>query len=199
MASIDMLIASALSNEIKKRLSHSELRKIEHQLFQTYGISIRQAIGQYPKLYQIITSCVQYNADRILQECLTKVYHLENTDSKFHMTIKDQKLASMLIDMIWDKDCREVLQQVMYEPMTISEILSSCNLAKTSGYRKINLMIRNGVLVSYETTKAADGRKIEKYRAVFDEAVIQMGQVTKVKLSIPRIFWESSSIFQTKA
>jgi len=57
--------------------------------------------------------------------------------------------------------------------LTIPQILSESKIPKTSGYRKIENLIINGLIV--ESGKVlSESKRISKYRCVFDELKIEM-------------------------
>ena len=57
--------------------------------------------------------------------------------------------------------------------LTTPQILSESKIPKTSGYRKIENLIINGLIV--ESGKVlSESKRISKYRCVFDEIKIEM-------------------------
>ncbi len=73
------------------------------------------------------------------------------------------------------------MNSVSDESKIISDILNKCKIPQTSGYRKINALIKNGLLIPDGTVVTQDGRKINKYKALFDNIKIN---IVKNKITI---------------
>jgi len=114
------------------------------------------------------------------------------------MTIKDKSLVKQILEMIGDKESRKILEQVANKPLVVPEILKICKLSKTSGYRKINNLNRNGYLVitGFELTNKK--RSVDKYTMFWEKIMIEIKEGTyMVKIKISMSVFNSSSIVQT--
>ena len=85
----------------------------------------------------------------------------------------------------------------MNQPYTIADIVEICKLPHTSGYRKVNALIDDGILIPREYITAHDGKKIAKYQTVFETILIAL-EKNKVVLCIlaSQEFIKQSSAFQ---
>jgi hypothetical protein len=73
----------------------------------------------------------------------------------------------------------------MNEPHIVSEVLSMCNLPQTSGYRKINSMISDGLLTIEGYITTSDGKRVNKYVSIFENIkidIVKNNVTVKVKL-----------------
>src|SRR3970040_302263 len=93
------------------------------------------------------------------------------------------------------KQTRKILICLFDNDLTIPQILSESKVPKTSGYRKIENLIINGLIL--ESGKIlSESKKISKYRCVFDEIKIEMvkNDIMVQAMINEKIFNESTSI-----
>lgn len=88
------------------------------------------------------------------------------------VTLEDSHLIEIILKSVGDEDKKRIINAVIDEPRIISEILDTSMIPRTSGYRKINALISDGVLIpqGYDTTH--DGKRVTKYKAIFDNISI---------------------------
>ena len=94
-------------------------------------------------------------------------------------------MAKIFLESFADDDKRNILEVSMDEPLTISDILLTCKIPQTSGYRKINYLIENGLLMVNGLTISIDGKKIHKYQTIFNNIKMDIEKkniVVKVQL-----------------
>lgn len=86
---------------------------------------------------------------------------------------------------------------VLGESRIISEILEIAKIPQTSGYRKVNALIDNGLLAVNGYVTTHDGKKVSKYKSIFENVTINIEKnkvVVKVLLAKESI--EKSSVIQ---
>lgn len=71
-------------------------------------------------------------------------------------------------------DKKNILNTILDKPKTISDILEITKLSKTSGYRKIKSLIDSGLLIVQGHSITSDGKKVNKYKSVFDNVTINI-------------------------
>ena len=113
------------------------------------------------------------------------------------IALEDSKLVELILRSVGDEDKKEIINAVMNQPHTIAEIVEICQLPHTSGYRKVNSLIDDGILIPREYITAHDGKRIAKYQAVFETLLIAL-EKNKVILCIlaSQEFMKQSSAFQ---
>jgi transposase len=100
--------------------------------------------------------------------------------------------------MVGDKESRKILEQVAKKPLSVPEILQICKLSKTSGYRKINNLNRNGYLVRTGFVFTSKKRTVDKYTMFWEKIIIEMKEGTYVvKMKISKKSFNNSSVIQT--
>ena len=78
----------------------------------------------------------------------------------------------IILKAIGDPDMRKILKAVWDTPKTTMEIKKECNISFSSCYRKINQMVKDGLLVENGFALAPDNKKAKKYQTSFDEVTI---------------------------
>ena len=173
MGGIDRLIAKALSQKIKQKLDEDKLKIIERNLFLEHGMSIKLSIEHFNKLNLVLKNILNLNIKKFENECLNEVIKIQRKGAKYSVRIIDQNLLDSLLVLCGDNETRQMLNCLFENELTIPQILSEAQIPKTSGYRKIENLIINGLIV--ESGKVlSESKRISKYKCVFDEIKIEM-------------------------
>ena len=72
--------------------------------------------------------------------------------------LENENLAKLVLATFADSDKRNIMNCTLDNPRTITEILDICRIPKTTGYRIINSMIENHLLIPKDRSKR--GRRI---------------------------------------
>ena len=157
-----------------------------------------QAVKDFHKLDSVLREFFGVNADEIETKSLLKVIELERTEKKEEwITIQDQELSKIFLDTLGDKDKKKILGTVLNKSLIVSDILKESKIPQTSGYRKINSMILNGILISNGFELSKDNKKIKKYETVFQNIKMDIqenGMIVKIQLK--KHLLTNSVIFQ---
>ena len=173
MGGIDRLISRSLSHKIKEKLDSDELKIIERKLFLEHGMSIKLSIEHFDKFDQVLKNILNINRKKFENDCINEVIKIKKIDDKYSVRIIDQKLIDSLLVLCGDSETRLMLNCLFDNELTTPQILSESKIPKTSGYRKIENLIINGLIV--ESGKVlSESKRISKYRCVFDEIKIEM-------------------------
>ena len=173
MAGIDRLIATSLSNVIKKKLDSNELKNIERKLFLEHGMSIKLSIEYFHKFSETLKNISNIDRKKFENECINKIIKIKKTDNDYSVKIIDQKLIDLMLELCGDSETRKIITCLFDNDLTIPQILKESKVPKTSGYRKIENLIINGLIL--ESGKVlSESKRISKYKCVFDEIKIEM-------------------------
>ncbi|MEX0911746.1 MAG: transcriptional regulator [Nitrosopumilaceae archaeon] len=185
MAGLDSLLAKSLGAAIEDNLGEQTLHKIDNRLFEKYGITINQAILDFQKLDSVLREFFGVGAEGLEKKIFENVCTLEKSKTKEEewMTVEDQFLSSVILEAFGDEDKKRILTALLEEPRIISEVLSICNIPQTSGYRKINWLIDNGLLITHGFITTNDGKRVNKYIPVFENIKINIVK-NKVTISV---------------
>ena len=88
------------------------------------------------------------------------------------VTLEDPNLIEIILKSVGDEDKKNIINAVIDEPLTISEILDVSMIPRTSGYRKINALISDGILIPQGFDTTHDGKRVITYKAMFDNISI---------------------------
>jgi len=175
MAGLDSLLAKSLGAAIEDNLGEDTLHKIDNRLFEKYGITINQAILDFQKLDGVLREFFGSEADGLEKKIFETVCTLEKskTSDQEWMTVEDQFLTRVILEAFGD-DRKEILTALLEQPRIISDVLSICKIPQTSGYRKINWLIDNGLLTIHGFITTPDGKRVNKYIPVFENIKINI-------------------------
>ncbi len=173
MAGIDRLISTSLSDIIKKKLDSNELKNIERKLFLEHGMSIKLSIEYFHKFSETLKNISHIDRKKFENECIDKIIKIKKTDKDYSVKIIDQKLIDLILELCGDSETRKIIICLFDNDLTIPQILNKSKVPKTSGYRKIENLIINGLIL--ESGKVlSESKRISKYKCVFDEIKIGM-------------------------
>ncbi len=174
MVGIDHLFADSLNQIIRENLGKQATKKIEDRLFEKFGISLTQAIEEFDKLDLVLREFFGKGADGLEKKFFENVFATKSKKSKSDWyTITDTRANQVILQAFGDPEKKRILESVSAKPKIIQDILKECKLAQTSGYRKINSLIDDGLLaVADQVVK--DNKKINKYMSVFSNLKINI-------------------------
>lgn len=173
MAGIDRLISTSLSNVIKKKLDSNELKNIERKLFLEHGMSIKLSIEYFHKFSKTLKNISNIDRKKFENKCINEIIKIKKTDKDYSVKIIDQKLIDLILELCGDSETRKIIICLFDNDLTIPQILKESKVPKTSGYRKIENLIINGLIL--ESGKVlSESKRISKYKCVFDEIKIGM-------------------------
>ena len=187
MVGVDNLIARSLHSVIQVNLSEQTIKKLDDRLIEKYGITLSQAVEDFQKLDDVLREFFGEGAigiERKIFESICTVSKTKNTAEEW-MTIRDSNIAKTVLEAFGDEDKKKIMSVLMNEPHIVSEVLSLCNLPQTSGYRKINSMISDGLLTVEGYITTPDGKRVNKYISIFENIkidIVKNNVSVKVKL-----------------
>jgi len=195
MVGLDRLLAKSLDSTIRDNLGDKTIQKIENRLFEKYGISLTQSIEQFSKLDAVLREFFGAGADGLEQKFLKSACNIKLIDGDRWVTLENQNLTKIILESFGDDDKKKILSTLNGESLIISQIIEKCNIPQTSGYRKINSLIDDGLLTVAGFVSMPDGKKVSKYRTIFDNVKIDIikNRIT-VSIHLAKKDFENSSI-----
>jgi hypothetical protein len=197
---LDNLLVPSLRKSIEENLGKDTLDKIEQRLMERHGLGLVQAIKNFSKFDSVLREFFGAGADGLEQKFLQKIISIEKIKQRESnwIQIKDPELSKIFLESFADQDKKAILGAVMDDPLIIAHILEYCKIPQTSGYRKINFLINNGLLVANGFELAHDGKKVKKYETVFDNIKVDIiKNEINVKVQLKKSLLGESSILQT--
>lgn len=195
---IDNLLVSSLRKQIEENLGTEKLEKIEERLIERHGINMVQAVKDFYKLDSVLREFFGASADEIETESLLNVIELEKTEKKEEwVTIQDSELSKIFLDTLGDDDKKKILGTVLNKTLIVADILKESKIPQTSGYRKINSMISDGILISNGFELSRDNKKIKKYETAFQNIKMDIEENSMiVKIQLKKHLITNSAILQ---
>jgi hypothetical protein len=195
MGGIDRLISNALLFEIKKKMDLELLHKVERELFLEHGMSIKLSIEHFQKFTSVLKKNSNLDVSKFERDCLDKIIRIKESNGKYFVTIINPILSDLILELFGEYDSRCIITTLLDKEYTIPQILKESKAPKTSGYRKIENMMINGLIV--ETGKVlSESKKISKLQCVFQEINldIKKGKTVVNGIISKKIMEKSSSV-----
>jgi hypothetical protein len=105
------------------------------------------------------------------------------------VTIKDKSIISLILHSYADEDKKKILNITANKPHIILDIISASKLPQTSSYRKINSLIKNGLLIPDGEVPRKYGKIVTKYVSLFENLEIN---IVKNDVSVKAKFSEDA-------
>ncbi len=173
MGGIDRLVSNALSAEIKKEMDMELLSKVERELFLEHGMSIKLSIEHFQKFISVLKKNSNLDINKFERDAIGKILKIKKIDQKYFVTILDSNLSDLILGFFGESDSRSIITTLLEKEFTIPQILKESKAPKTSGYRKIENMMINGLII--ETGKIlSESKKISKLQCVFQEINLEI-------------------------
>ena len=195
MIGIDRVISSSLTSQIKKNLDLDILKKVERELFLEHGMSIKLSIEHFHVFLKVLKKNSNIDVNKFEKECIKKIIKIKKNDEKYIITVIDQGLKSLILETFGEIEARKIILCLLENEYTIPQILKESKVPKTSGYRKIENLILNGLII--ETGKVlSESKKISKLQCVFQEIKtdVKKGKISVNGVMDKKIFEKSTSM-----
>ncbi len=195
MGGIDKLISAALSKQIKKKLDLDLLKKVERELFLEHGMSIKLSIEHFQKFTNALKKNSHIDITKFEKDCINKILKIKKRGDKYNVTIINSEMIDLILDLFSESETRKIISSLLENEYTIPQILNKSKVPKTSGYRKIENLIFNGVII--ESGKIlSKSKKISKLQCVFQEIRlnIKKEKITVVGTVSKKMFEKSTSM-----
>ena len=197
MVGFDHLLATSLNQIIINNLGKSSVKKIEDRLFEKFGLSLTQSIEEFDKLDLVLREFFGKGADGLERNFFKDLVQINSKKSKemWH-TLTDAHVNEIILQAFGDSEKKKIMEIVSNNPEIIASILKKCNLPQTSGYRKINQLINDGLLVKSGYIMK-DNKKISKYVCIFNNLKINIDKNNLiVEVQLTKLEQQNSSIIQ---
>ena len=189
---LDRLLSQSLLSIIRETLGSKTCEKIESMLEERYGLSLIEAMRQFHALDATLRELFGDGADALEADFLERIMSFAEpqgslaTDNSRDRWIKVEhsRLIEIILSSYGDIERRKILDSVIDQPNTISKILDTCMIPKSSGYRIINEMLEKGLLFEESVSKTSDGKKVSNYGALFHRVKIDIESKSTANLQL---------------
>ena len=163
---LDKLLAEALASVIKEKLGIKTYQKVEERLHQRYELDVVSAIKEFHTLDATLREFFGAGADNLEKDFLDHLVSLDKKKGQPWITIENQDLARLILESYGQKEKKLILDAALQKAGTIQDILETCQIPKSSGYRIINELVDDALLAE-EGHTMNEGRKVTLYTALF--------------------------------
>jgi predicted transcriptional regulator len=104
-------------------------------------------------------------------------------------------MTDLILELFSESETRKIISSLLENEYTIPQILKESEVPKTSGYRKIENLILNGIII--ESGKVlSESKKISKLQCVFQEIKldIKKEKITITGIVSKKMFEKSTSM-----
>jgi hypothetical protein len=168
--------------------ANATLQKIERVVFEKYHVSLIECRKNTYELDTVLREI--FGTDHILLEkiILENALSLEQPIEMYNqwMIIHDKSLTAIIMNTLADKDKKKILSVASDKPYIIAKIVDICDVPEDLAYRKINELIRDGMIIGCGAINTSDGRQIKKYVGVVKNLIscrVENKITIKAKLS----------------
>lgn len=89
------------------------------------------------------------------------------------MIIKEGKFRQAILAALADAEMLDIINHSMYQPRSFNDIVKETNIPHTTAFRKIKLMMDNGLLVTEKIQITKDGKKSSLFRSTLRSIVVR--------------------------
>jgi hypothetical protein len=174
-SALDRLLGQTLESMIREKLGQKTCEKIEVRLRQRYNLDLAASISEFYTLDATLREFFSSGADAIEEDFANNLISI-NTSAKGRrwILIENSELAELILSTYGDKDKRIILEVAFTNPSVILDILEATRIPKSTGYRLINQLVENGLLTEQGYAESSDGKKVNKYTALFERIKIEI-------------------------
>lgn len=187
MSDTDIRLVKSTETQTKD-IANVTIQKIEEVIFEKYHISLMEYRKNTYKLDAVLREI--FGAGHVVLEktILENALNLEQSNEvdKEWMIIHDKSLTTIILNTLADKDKKKILAIASDKPHIIAKIVDTSGVPENVAYRKINELIRDGMLIARGAINTSDGRQIKKYVGVFKNlksCMVENKITIKAKLS----------------
>lgn len=195
MRGLDEIIVNAIVHTIKKEINSKDLEGIEQRL-QNSGMQMTDIFYKFPEMKRSLfrfTNDLKIIEDGILKDFLI-IEHIPGT-SEIWLVIKNQYLTEIILKTFADEDKKAIMDLIRDEPETIPKILERCKIPNTSGYRKMNQLIDDKMVLTTGLAETFEGKRAITYKSIIQKIQILInGNEIIAKIFVNQKTLDSSEI-----
>ncbi|MBA4718972.1 MAG: hypothetical protein HRO68_07740 [Nitrosopumilus sp.] len=192
MTGIDNMLGYYLKKSLETELGEKTVSKIIEELHSWYQISLDDAITQFDKIDRILVNIYGNKSAKSLEKRFLKPI-IEMSSAKqgemISITIKSPELIQSIISIIEDVSFRKIFDAISVgnnNDASVENILNIANLdlSEQSSYKKIDILIKTGLIMETGYTMGSRGRRVKTYQKIFDKINIKMNHKLELVLII---------------
>lgn len=198
MLGLDEILVNAIMQTVKKEISSKDYVGMEQQL-QDHGMRVKDIFYRFPEMKKSpfhFTSELKIIEDKILKNFLT--IEQDQKTSEIWLVIRNQHLTELILKSYADEEKKTIMDLIRDTPETIPKILERCKIPNTSGYRKMNQLIDEKMVVTTGLAETFEGKRAILYKSIIQkmQILINANEII-VKILVEQEALDSSEIIRT--
>lgn len=167
ISEVDVLLTKFIENHVVGELGPDMLKKIKARLFEK-GYSLTNAIKEFDPFDKTLREFFGRGADGMLQKIFNNICEMKKNKSGWPKSflIRDRDLIRLILTTYGNEEKKAILDLASESELPIAVILKKINLSQSTGYRIINSLIKEGLLIETDRrTVSTEGRKVSTYKS----------------------------------
>lgn len=198
MRGLDSILVNAIIQTIKKEIDSKNIKDIEQQL-QMQGMQMTDMFYRFLEMKGSLlhfTNELKVIEDEILRDFLITEYD-QNT-SETWLAIRNPYLTELVLKTFADGEKKAIIDLIRDRPETIPKILERCKIPNTSGYRKMNQLIDDKMVIATGLAETFEGKRAILYKSIIQKIQILInGNEIVAKIAVDKETLDSSQIIRT--
>ncbi len=198
-----------LSQHIKKiletQLGKKIASKIKQELHLWYQIDLDDAVTQFEKLDRVLTEIYGKSSAKSLEKRFLKLIidanSIKNRSYQYQtITVTEPQLVQTVLTVIEDESFRKIFRVMTKGDLSFEKILeiSDIGLTRASAYRKMESLVKTGLIMETGYIMGDNGRKVKTYKKTFDGIDIRLNRgAVSLMMTINNETFQDSVILNT--
>lgn len=199
MEGLDTLLLRSILHSVQEELEQEQIQHIEEKLQQEYGLSFNELFNRFDKVKNSLypfQNDLKNIEDKVLRNFLSVDKDSESSD--MWIVIRNKHLAELILKTFADEDKKMILDKTREKAETVPNLLSSCQLPNTSGYRKTKQLIDDGFIIPIGLAESFEGKRAILYKSLIQKIQITINRDQVITaILIPKDDLASSHIINT--
>ena len=188
MNPLDMVVAQGVRSVLQEDLGPATYRKVEQEARDMYGMGVLEAVADFAKMDMVLRRFFGRHTTNLEAKAFERVLTAVGggNGEEAGVSILEPTVASALFRVYGDPAKKAILDLVVSQSKSMSEIISAAGLPQASTYMRARQMVRDGLLRKTGHAEASDGRSVAAYRSTMTGILFEsLGGGLRVDARIP--------------
>ena len=187
MNQLDVVVAQGVRSVLEEDLGPATYRKVEQAARDMYGMGVLEAVADFAKMDMVLRRFFGRHTTNLEAKVFGRVLAaVGGSGEEANVSILEPMVASALFHAYGDPAKKAILDLVVSQPKSMSEIISAAGLPQASTYMRARQMVRDGLLRKTGHAEASDGRSVAAYRSTMTGILFEsLGGGLRVDARIP--------------
>jgi len=183
---IDTILADEMCKQLVRDLGNNAVLSIQKKLLSKYSITLKQSVHEFEKLDDVLESIYGKACKKIERTCFENIctvcdFNLQKKNAKY-LVFAGNSISENIFDIFSNNEKRYILEK-FEEPNTIKHVLKRYNIKKTTGYKMINELIKDGFITKCDQGVAYNMHNA-KFVSIFKEINILFNNMNEIEVRV---------------